>query len=105
MAIVQKIEKNSVVIQTSKMEFLEKIVKIFKEIPRKLTSGNSSWKVAASKALISMQKDSTREKIWRRKLLRKSAFKVIEKEKTLMDAFKKMQFTENGWLTISCKLS
>ena len=42
MAIVQKTEKNSEVIETSKMEFLEKIVKIFKEIPRKLTSGNSS---------------------------------------------------------------
>ena len=105
MAIVQKTEKNSEVIQTSKMEFLEKIVKIFKEIPRKLTSGNSSCKVAASKALISMQKHSTREKIWRRTLLRKSAFKVIEKEKTLMDAFKNMQFTENGLLTISSKLS
>ena len=45
------------------MELLEKIVKIFKEIPRKLTCGNSFCKVAASKALISMQQDSTREKI------------------------------------------
>ena len=44
------------------MELLEKIVKIFKEIPRKLTCGNN-FVFAASKALISMQQNSTREKI------------------------------------------
>ena len=37
------------------MELLERILKIFKEIPRKLTCSNSFCKVAASKALISMQ--------------------------------------------------
>ena len=63
------------------MELLEKIVQIFKEILRKLTCGNSFCKVAASKALISMQQDSTREKIWSRTLLQKSAFKVTEKKK------------------------
>ena len=44
------------------MELLEKILKIFKEIPRKLTCSNSFCKVAASKALISLQQDYTREK-------------------------------------------
>ena len=77
MAIAESLQ----VSQTSKMELLEKIVKIFKEIAGKLTCSNSSCKVAASKALISMQQDSTREKIWRRTLLKKSAFKVTEKEK------------------------
>ena len=33
MAIVQKTEKNAEVIQTSKMEFLEKIVKYLKKYP------------------------------------------------------------------------
>ena len=79
------------------MGLLEKIVKIFKEIPRKLTCGSSFCKVAASKALISMQQGSTREKISSRTLFQKSAFKVNEKEKTLMDAFKNMRLTENGW--------
>ena len=59
MAIAESLQ----VSQTSKMELLEKIVKIFKEIPRKLTCSNSFYEVAASKALISMQQDSTREKI------------------------------------------
>ena len=45
------------------MELLKKIVQIFKEIPRKLTCSNSFCKVDTSKALISMQQDSTREKI------------------------------------------
>ena len=45
------------------MELLEKIVKIFKEIPRKLTCSNSFCKVDLSKALISMQQDSFRQKI------------------------------------------
>ena len=45
------------------MELLEKIVEIFKEIPREVTCSNSFCKVAASKALISMQQDPTREKI------------------------------------------
>ena len=89
------------------MELLEKIVKIFKEIPRKLTCGNSFCKVAASKALISMQQDSTREKIWRRTLLQKSAFKVTEKEKPSCGCFQKL-VTYWKWiapLTISYKLS
>ena len=45
------------------MELLEKIVKIFKEIPRKLTCDKNFCKVAASKALISMEQDSPRETI------------------------------------------
>ena len=45
------------------MELLEKILKIFKEIPRKLTCSNSFCKVDLSKALISMQQDSFRQKI------------------------------------------
>ena len=61
--LCRRAEKNSEVIQTSMMGLLEKIVKIFKEIPRKLTCGNSFCKFAASKALISIQQDSTREKI------------------------------------------
>ena len=47
-------DKNSELSQASKMELLEKIVKVFKEVPRKLTCGNNFCKVAASKALISM---------------------------------------------------
>ena len=68
------------------------------EIPRKLTSGKCFCKVAGSKTLISMQQDSTREKIWRRTLLQKSAFKVTEKEKTLMNVFINLQLPENGRL-------
>ena len=77
----RRAEKNSVVSQTFKMELLEKIVKMFKEIPRKLTRGISFCKVAANKALILVQQDSARETIWRRTLLRKLFFKVTEKEK------------------------
>ena len=43
--LCRRTEKNSEVIQTSKMEVLEKIVRIFKEIPRKLTCGNSFAKL------------------------------------------------------------
>ena len=44
----------------------------FLKIPRKLTCGNSFCKVASNKTLISMQKNSTREKIWRKTLLQLS---------------------------------
>ena len=80
----RRTEKNSEVSQTSKLELLKKIVKMSKEIPRKLTCGNSFCKVAASKALISMQQDSTREEIWRRKLMQKSAFKVKKENPSWM---------------------
>ena len=53
--LCRRAEKNSEAIQTSKMELLEKIVKIFKDIPRKLTCSNGFGKVGASKSLISMQ--------------------------------------------------
>ena len=75
--LCRRTEKNSEVSQTSKMELLEKTVKIFKEIPSKLTCDISFCKIAASKALISMQQ----EKIWRRTLLQKLAVKFTEKEK------------------------
>ena len=65
------------------MELLEKIVNIFKVVPRKLIYGNSFCKVAASKAPISMSQDPTTEKIWRKTLLKKLAFKVTEKENPL----------------------
>ena len=56
----RRAEKNSEVSQASKMELKEKIVKIFKEMPRKLTCGYSFFKVAVSEAPISVQQDSTR---------------------------------------------
>ena len=92
--LCRRAEKNSELSQTSKMELFQKIAKRFiyinyfcnklhlrcliglntplqsiLEIPRKLTCSNSFCKVAGSKTLISMQQDSTREKIWRRTLL------------------------------------
>ena len=51
------------------------------EISRKLTCGNSFCKITDSKTLNSMKQDSIREKIWKRILLRKSPFKITEKEK------------------------
>ena len=54
-------KKSSEVRQLSKTKLLEQLVKIFKEIPRKLTCNNSFCKVAARRALISMQRFYQRE--------------------------------------------
>ena len=62
------------------------------------TCDNSFCKVKSRKTLISMKLDSTREKIWRRTLLRKSVFWSYWKRKTLTGVFINLQLTENGRL-------
>ena len=61
--LCRRAEKNSEVCQTSKMELLEKIVKIFKEIPRQFPQAIVFAKSQPVRDLISMQQDSIREKI------------------------------------------
>ena len=90
----RRAEKNSKLSQPTMMELLQKIIKRFKYInyfcnklhlrcligfeytseeyfgnTQKTNLGNSFCKVAGCKTLISMQQDSTRQKIWRKTLL------------------------------------
>ena len=73
------------------MELLQKTVKRFKDINYfcnnlhlkclNLTGRNSFCKFTGSKTLVSMKRDSTGDNIRSRTLLKKSTFKVIEREK------------------------
>ena len=124
-------EKNSELSKTSKMKLLDKIVKIFKntnyfcnnvclrcrvkihlrrvfvlEIPINLTCGNSFCKVTGSKAIISMNEDSTREKVWWILTREKHLLKLL-KRKNSHECFHKpaAYWKWTPPLTISWKLS